>query len=82
MSKQSGTPEAPGRSVEPEDARRGMIAPMPQDNAEAKADREMADAERAVAMGTANAEQAAAVDRISDARTHEERRRLWLLPQN
>jgi hypothetical protein len=82
VSKQSGTPEAPGRSVEPEDAHRGMIAPLPHDNAEAKADRDMADAERAVAMGAASADQAAAVDRISDARTHEERRRLWLAPQN
>lgn len=82
MSKQSGTPEAPGRSVEPEDARRGMIAPMPHDNVEAQADRDMADAERAVAMGTASPEQAAAVDRISQARTHEERRRLWLAPSH
>lgn len=82
MSKQTGTPEAPGRSIEPEDARRGFIAPMPHDNDEARADRDMADAERAVALGSATAEQAADVDRISDARTHEERRRLWLAPQN
>ena len=64
--------------VEPEDARRGYVAPHPGDHDEAAADREMADAERAVVMGTADAEQSARVDAIGGARTHEERRRLWM----
>jgi malic enzyme len=72
------TPEASGRSAEPEDARRGYIAPTPNDAREARADREMAAAERAVAQGAASTEQARLVDAISEARTHEERRRLWL----
>ena len=63
---------------EPADARRGRIAPTPGDADEARADREMAEAERAVAQGAASEEQAALVDRISGARSHEERRRLWL----
>ena len=72
------TPEATGRATEPEDAHRGYVAPTPADADEARADRQMADAERAVAQGAASEEQARLVDRISDARTHEERRRLWL----
>ena len=72
------THEATGRITEPEDAHRGWIAPTPGDADEARADREMAAAERAVAQGAASPEQARLVDRISDARTHEERRRLWL----
>ena len=64
--------------VEPEDARRGYVAPHPGDRDEAAADRAMADAERAVAMGTASAEQSAHVDAIGEARSHEERRRLWM----
>ncbi|GAA4853673.1 hypothetical protein GCM10023201_54170 [Actinomycetospora corticicola] len=63
---------------EPEDARRGQVVALPTDVDEAKADREMADAERAVALGTASEEQRAAVDRIAHARTHEERRSLWM----
>ncbi|MCD2193395.1 hypothetical protein LQ327_08350 [Actinomycetospora endophytica] len=74
----SGAPEAPGRAAEPEDARRGYIAPMPTDADEARADREMAAAERAVAQGGAGAEQTRRIGRIAQARTHEERRRLWL----
>jgi hypothetical protein len=66
------------RGAEPEDARRGRIAPMPGDAEEARADREMAEAERAVALGTASVQQARGVDAIAHARTHEERRRLWL----
>ena len=77
-STQGGTPEAPGRSAEPEDARRGSIAPLPADAADARADREMAEAERAVAQGGASPEQTRRVGRIAQARTHEERRRLWL----
>ena len=75
---QKRTPEATGRTTEPQDSHRGYVAPTPGDAVEARADREMADAERAVAQGAASAEQARLVDRISDARTHEERRRLWL----
>jgi hypothetical protein len=71
-------PEATGRSTEPEDAHRGYVAPTPADADEARADRDMAAAERAVAQGAASPEQARLVDAISDARTHEERRRLWL----
>jgi hypothetical protein len=67
-----------GRPVEPEDAHRGQVNPLPGDADEARADREMADAERAVAQGAASPEQARLVDTIFDARTHEERRRLWL----
>jgi hypothetical protein len=63
---------------EPEDARRGQVVALPTDVDEAKADREMADAERAVALGTASEEQRAAVDRIAHARTQEERRSLWM----
>lgn len=66
------------RSAEPEDARRGTIAPTPSDAVEARADREMAAAERAVAQGAASEHQAAMVDKLADARTHEERRRLWI----
>ena len=64
--------------VEPEDARRGYVAPHPGDHDEAAADREMADAERAVVMGTADDEMSARVAALGDARTHEERRRLWM----
>jgi malic enzyme len=71
-------PEASGRDAEPEDAQRGYIAPTPNDAREARADRDMAAAERAVAQGAASDEQARLVDAISEARTHEERRRLWL----
>lgn len=62
---------------EPEDARRGHIAPSPRDVAEAQADRELAAAERSVVEGTADR---TVVDRLAglqEARTHEERRRLW-----
>ena len=63
---------------EPTDALRGRIAPTPGDADEARADREMADAERAVAQGAASEEQAALVDTVSEARSHEERRKLWM----
>jgi hypothetical protein len=71
-------PEATGRTTQPADARRGYVAPTPGDAREARADRDMAEAERAVAQGAASAELARLVDKISNARTHEERRRLWL----
>lgn len=77
-SNRNGTPGTSGRSTEPEDARRGYIAPTPGDADEARADRDMAAAERAVAQGAASNEQARLVDAISEARTHEERRRQWL----
>jgi hypothetical protein len=73
----NGSSEA-GRTVEPQDARRGFVNPTPGDVDEARADREMAEAERAVAQGEASTEQARLVHTISDARTHEDRRRLWL----
>jgi hypothetical protein len=76
-STESGTPEAPGRPVEPEDAHRGPIAPLPADADEVRADREMAEAERAIAQGAASPEQTRRIGRIAQARTHEERRRLW-----
>jgi hypothetical protein len=78
VARNNGTREAPSRRAEPEDARRGYIAPTPKDADEAGADRDMAAAERAVAQGAANEEQARLVHKISDVRTHEERRRLWL----
>lgn len=62
---------------EPEDARRGYIAATPADVDEARADREMAEAERAVALGTASESQSALVDKIAHARSHEERRAVW-----
>jgi hypothetical protein len=74
----NGTPEAPGRNAEPEDAHRGPIAPTPADADEAQADREMAEAERAVAQGAADPDQIRRIGRLAQARTHEERRRLWL----
>jgi hypothetical protein len=70
--------EKRGRPAEPEDAHRGRIAPTPSDAEEARADRDMAAAERAVAQGAASEEQAAMVDKLADARTHEERRKIWL----
>jgi hypothetical protein len=66
------------RTEEPEDAHRGWIAPTPADTREAVADREMADAERAVAEGTASGEQATRVAGMSTARTQEQRRSIWL----
>jgi hypothetical protein len=69
---------SPDERGEPADARRGHIAPTPSDADEARADREMAAAERAVAQGAASEQQAALVDKLSDARTHEERRKIWL----
>jgi len=66
------------RTEEPQDAQRGWIAPTPADTREAVADREMADAERAVAEGTASGEQASRVAGMSTARTQEQRRSVWL----
>lgn len=62
------------RRGEPEDARRGWVAPTPADADEAAADRAMAAAERAVATGTATEDQRAGVERMAEARTHEQRR--------
>ncbi|WP_285653040.1 hypothetical protein [Actinomycetospora sp. NBRC 106375] len=62
------------RRPEPEDARRGWVAPTPADADEAAIDRAMAEAERAVAEGTATDEQRDRVRRMGDARTHEQRR--------
>lgn len=67
-----------GYVAEPEDARRGHVAPNPRDHEEARADREIADAERASALGAADERQRAGIERIAIARTPEERRRLWL----
>lgn len=66
------------RSVEPEDARIGWVAPTPADAREAAADRDMADAERAVAAGTGSGDQTRRVARMGEARTQEDRRRVWL----
>ena len=73
-----GQQDGSSRPEEPEDARRGWIAPTPTDAREATADREMADAERAVAEGTASTEQATRVDGMATARTQEQRRSIWL----
>jgi len=62
------------RPTEPEDAHRGWVAPTPKDTEEAGVDRAMADAERAVAAGTATDDQRTRVRRMGDARTHEQRR--------
>lgn len=75
--KDAGTRRNADLEVEPEDARRGLIAALPADRDEAVADRAMADAERAVVAGNADDDQRARVAHISGARTHEERRRLW-----
>jgi hypothetical protein len=66
-----------GRSL-PEDADRGVVNAQPEDHDSARADREMADAERAVAQGTASDEQREGVERVADARTHEQRRTQWM----
>lgn len=63
---------------EPEDARRGYIAPTPRTPAEAAADRELAEAERAVAQGSADSVTAARVAALAGARTHEVRRAHWM----
>jgi hypothetical protein len=65
------------RHDEPEDAHRGWVAPTPADAAEAAMDRAMADAERAVAEGTASDEQRTSVVRMAGARTHEQRREAY-----
>jgi len=65
------------RQREPEDARRGWVAPTPADAEEAAADRAMAAAERAVAAGTASDDQRELVDRMAVARTHERRRAVF-----
>lgn len=62
------------RADEPEDAHRGWVAPTPADAEEAALDRAMAEAERAVAEGTATDDQRARVARMEHARTHEQRR--------
>jgi hypothetical protein len=62
------------RRDEPEDAHRGWVAPTPADAAEAATDRAMADAERAVAEGTASDDQRTRVGRMAGSRTHEQRR--------
>jgi hypothetical protein len=66
--------DAPRGRGEPEDARRGWLAPTPADADEAALDRAMADAERAVVLGTATDEQRDMVDRTGAARSHEQRR--------
>lgn len=62
----------------PDDAHRGLVTAQPEDHDAARADREMADAERAVAQGTAGEEQREGVARVADARTHEQRRTQWM----
>ena len=52
--------------------------PRPASAAEHEADREMADAARAVAAGTADADQHRRMAAVRDLRTHEERRRGWM----
>lgn len=66
------------RTEDPQDAHRGWVSPTPSDVREAVADREMADAERAVAEGTATAGQTAGVALMAAARTQEQRRSIWL----
>lgn len=66
------------RDVEPEDARRGFITVPACGLEEATADREMADAERAVVSGTATHEQRSRVRTVGGARTHEDRRTQWM----
>ena len=79
VSNAAGTPEAPGRCSSPRTPDRGMIAPMPQ--------RQRRRPRPTATWPTPSAPSPWAppapsrprrVDRISDARTHEERRRLWL----
>ena len=66
------------RGTEPQDAHRGFVPSAASDLAEALADREMADAERAVVSGFATEEQTTRVTAVGEARTHEDRRRLWM----
>jgi hypothetical protein len=66
------------RPGEPDDAHRGWVAPTPADAVEAAADRAMAAAERAVVDGSATDDQRDGVRRMSDARTHEQRRTAYM----
>ncbi len=52
-------------------------SPLPVDDLDIRADREMAAAEAAVAEGQATAEQAERVRAVAHCRTHEERHRAW-----
>lgn len=63
---------------QPEDAHRGVVNPFPADVDEAAADRELADAERAVVVGAASDEQRARVLSSGEARSQEERRERWM----
>jgi hypothetical protein len=73
----SESPQDDTSATEPEDAHRGWIAPTPADADEARADRAMAAAERAVAAGTATDDQRARVRRMAGARTQEQRREAY-----
>ncbi len=64
-------------NTEPDDAHRGWVAATAADADEARAIRAMADAERAVAEGTATDDQRTDVERMAGARTHEERRAAY-----
>ena len=66
------------RNVEPDDARLGFVTLPAGGLAEAVADREMADAERAVVTGSASDEQRSRIRTIGEARTHEDRRTQWM----
>ncbi|GAA4913294.1 uncharacterized protein DUF4383 [Actinomycetospora succinea] len=69
-------PEDHGDAAEaPEDAHR---QPRPSSQAEADADLAMAEAERALAQGGADDEQRRRLAAVDHARTHEERRAIWM----
>lgn len=69
-------PEDHGDAAEaPEDAHR---QPRPASQAEAEADAAMAEAERALAQGVADADQRRRLAAADHARTHEERRAIWM----
>jgi hypothetical protein len=71
-----GDPEDHGDAAEaPQDSHR---QPRPSSAAEAAADAAMAEAERALAQGAADDEQRRRLAAVDHARTHEERRAIWM----
>jgi hypothetical protein len=69
-------PEDHGDAAElPEDAHR---QPRPSSPAEADADLAMAEAARALAQGTADDDQRRRLSALDEARTHEDRRAIWM----
>ncbi|MDD7937194.1 DUF4383 domain-containing protein [Actinomycetospora lutea] len=76
LERRPGDPEDHGDAAEaPQDSHR---QPRPSSPQEARADLAMAEAERALAQGAADDEQRRRLAAIDHARTHEERRAIWM----